>query len=242
MATTQRLDKILSNMGYGSRKEVKQLIKNGVVSINGNCVLDGSISIDPNKCCIKVNDKILVYKQYAYIMMNKPTDVISATWDSKLRTAVDILPEEYRHYDLFPAGRLDIDTVGLLLLTNDGNLAHRIISPKNHIPKKYYALVDGEVNELDIERFREGITMDDGYKAMPSDLRIIRSGSVSEVELIIYEGKFHQVKRMFKTTGKSVKYLKRLEIGNLILDDSLSEGECRELTEEELDGLIKILS
>ncbi len=240
MRKTQRLDKILSNMGYGSRKEVKQLIKKGVVSVDSICVLDSSITIDPYKCRIMVNEKLLVYKQYIYIMMNKPIGVISATCDNELKTVIDILPEEYRHYNPFPAGRLDIDTVGLLLLTNAGKLAHRLTSPTNLIPKKYYALVDGRVTEFDIEKFREGVLLDDGYRAMPSELKILRSGLVSEVELIIYEGKFHQVKRMFKSTGKSVRYLKRLEIGNLVLDDMLHEGECRELTEEELDKLIEV--
>jgi len=151
-----------------------------------------------------------------------------------VKTVVDILPDEFRHFDLFPAGRLDIDTEGLLLMTNDGQLAHELLSPKKHVPKKYYALIAGNVTEEDKRKFSEGVVLDDGYKTLPADMTILRSGERSEVELVICEGKFHQVKRMFEAVGKKVKYLRRIEMGGLKLDESLEPGECRELTEEEL--------
>jgi 16S rRNA pseudouridine516 synthase len=150
---------------------------------------------------------------------------------------VDILPEEYKVFEPFPVGRLDKDTEGLLLMTNDGQLAHELLSPKKHVPKKYYALINGEVNSADIEKFKKGVELDDGYVTLPAKLDILKSGERSEIEVIIYEGKYHQVKRMFESVGKQVTYLKRIEMGPLKLDDGLKLGECRELTENELEQL-----
>ncbi len=237
MGTTQRLDKILSNSGYGTRKEAGQLIRSGNVTVDGVTVKDRGMHVDPESSVIEVCGERLKYRKFIYLMMNKPQGVISATTDNRHETAVDILPDEYRGFNLFPAGRLDIDTEGLLLMTNDGQLAHDLLSPKRNVPKTYYALVRGVVTREDVERFREGVTLDDGYRTLPAELEIIRQGSDSEVELTIYEGKFHQVKRMFEAVGKKVKYLKRLRIGNLVLDENLEPGECRELTMEELDML-----
>ncbi|MFZ5985845.1 MAG: pseudouridine synthase [Bacillota bacterium] len=237
MRETQRVDKILSNFGYGTRKEIKQLVKCGAVKVDGIIVKDSGIHVDPNESSIEVSGEILKYREYIYVMMNKPQGVISATYDNKLRTVVDILPNEYKCFDLFPAGRLDIDTEGLLLMTNDGQLAHELLSPKKHVPKRYYAIIDGNVTESDVEAFKEGVVLDDGYKTLSSNLLILKSGDISEIEIVIFEGKFHQVKRMFEAVGKKVKYLKRVEMGKLKLDETLETGQCRELTDEEISLL-----
>ena len=221
MRRTKRLDKILSNLGYGTRKEIKQLVRDGAVKVDGKEVNDSGLHVDPNQSVIEINGEVLNYREFIYVMMNKPAGVISATYDSRLKTVVDILPDEFRHFDLFPAGRLDIDTEGLLLMTNDGQLAHELLSPKKHVPKKYYALIAGNVTEEDKRKFSEGVVLDDGYKTLPADMTILRSGERSEVELVICEGKFHQVKRMFEAVGKKVKYLRRIEMGGLKLDESL---------------------
>ncbi len=230
---TQRVDKILSNFGFGSRKEIKQLVKNGQVKVDGVVIKDSAMHVNPKESVIEVAGEILKYRQFIYIMMNKPQGVISATYDNRLRTVIDILPDEFKCFNLFPVGRLDIDTEGLLLLTNDGQLAHELLSPKKHVPKRYYALIDGNVTEKDADAFWEGVVLDDGYKTLPSELFILKSGAFSEVEIVIYEGKFHQVKRMFEAVGKKVKYLKRIQMGELKLDETLNTGEVRELTEDE---------
>jgi len=238
MRETQRVDKILSNLGFGTRKEIKQLIKNGEVKVDGHIINDSGMHVDPKKSQIEVSGQKLNYRQYIYIMMNKPAGVISATFDNKHKTVVDILPEEYKCFNVFPVGRLDIDTEGLLLLTNDGQLAHELLSPKKHVPKRYFAFIDGEVTEEDVKKFEEGITLDDGYKTLPAELYILDSGVNSSIDVVIYEGKFHQIKRMFEAVGKKVKFLKRITMANLVLDKELAPGECRELTEEELTNLI----
>lgn len=234
MGGTQRLDKILSNLGYGTRKEVRQLIRQGMVKVDGIIATDNGMHIDPHVVLINVNGEVLNYREFIYIMMNKPQGVISATFDNKYRTVVDLLSDEYKVFHPFPVGRLDIDTEGLIILTNDGALAHQLLSPKKCIPKKYYAVVQGEIIEDDIEKFRAGVVLDDGYKTMSAELKII---SQREAELTIYEGKFHQVKRMFESVGKRVKYLRRIEMGNLGLDRNLSLGSFRELTREEIEIL-----
>lgn len=234
MRNTQRLDKILGNFGYGTRKDIKQAVKDGVVKVDGAVVRDSSMHVDPKCRIIEINGETLNYREFIYVMMNKPDGVVSATYDNRLRTVIDILPDEFRCFELFPVGRLDIDTEGLLVLTNDGQLAHELLSPKKHVSKKYYALVDGVVTEEDVLAFKEGVVLDDGYRTMPGDLTILKSDTNSEIELVIYEGKFHQVKRMFEAVNKKVKYLRRIEMGKLKLDEKLSTGECRELTDEEL--------
>ncbi len=237
MAENQRIDKVLANLGYGTRKEVKSIIKNGGVAIDGIAVYDSGTHVDPDRQCISVNGERINYKEFVYIMMNKPAGVISSTEDSMDKTVIDILTPDYRVFNLSPIGRLDKDTVGLMLLTNDGDLTHRIISPKNHVPKVYYAKINGVVTSEDIQKFKEGVTLDDGYKTMPANLKIIESGDVSTIELEIFEGKFHQVKRMFESVDKKVTYLMRLSIGPIGLDPSLSQGSFRELTYDELSIL-----
>lgn len=233
----ERLDKVLSNMGYGTRKEVKALVKRGEVSVNGAFVKDSAQHVQPEIDDIFVSGEKLLYKRYVYIMLNKPQGVISATEDDYDKTVIDLLDEELRIFEPAPVGRLDKDTEGLLLITNDGELNHLLLSPRRHVPKKYYARIQGIVAEEDKLRFKEGIVLDDGYKTMPAKLHIISSNEVSEIEVIIYEGKYHQVKRMFEAIGKKVIYLKRLEMGPLKLDEKLGTGEYRELHEEELKML-----
>lgn len=230
----QRLDKILGHLGFGSRKEIKKSMRSWNVTVNGVHVTDSSTQVDPNQDLIYVNGEQILYREFIYLMMNKPQGVISATEDLKERVVVDLLDDEYRLFDPFPVGRLDKDTEGLLLLTNDGQLAHRLLSPKKHVPKRYFAIVKGKVSEEDIHIFQKGVTLEDGYHTLPSELTIIKSAPVSEIELTIYEGKFHQVKRMFQAVGKEVTYLKRVQMGSLQLDPSLSLGSYRELTEDEI--------
>ncbi|AOT72345.1 pseudouridine synthase [Geosporobacter ferrireducens] len=237
MAKTLRLDKLLSNMGYGTRKEIKSVVKKGWVLVNQQVVKDSSQHVDPSQDKIMVNGEELVYREYIYVMMNKPQGVISASFDPRVKTVVDLLPDEYQVYEPFPIGRLDKDTEGLLLLSNDGKLSHELLSPKKHIPKTYFAMIDGNVDEKDVALFSEGVVLEDGYKTLPGQLRILKSGEQSEIELTIYEGKFHQVKRMFLAVGKTVTYLKRISMGNLKLDESLELGDFRELTAEELEIL-----
>lgn len=232
-----RIDKFLANMGFGTRKEVKQLIKSKAVTVDGDTVKDSGQNIQPDTATVKVYGDHVEYKPYVYIMMNKPAGVISATEDHKDKTVVDLLGAEVAHYDLHPVGRLDKDTVGLLLLTNDGDLTHQLLSPKKKVPKRYYAHVEGRVTQKDVEAFQEGVELEDGYKTKPGELIILKSDQISDIELVITEGKFHQVKRMFEAVEKKVVYLKRLEMGSLSLDSELLEGEYRELTVEELDSL-----
>lgn len=231
----ERLDKIISNLGYGSRKEIKALVKKGLVKVDGEVVKDNGLLIDPEKSVININGEDLFYREYIYLMMNKPDGVISATYDNREETVIDLLEVEHQVFNPFPVGRLDKDTVGLLLLTNDGELNHRLISPKWHVDKVYYAKIDKAVDEKDVEAFKNGITLDDGYKCKEGKLEIISSSDEgAEVMVTIQEGKYHQVKRMFEALGKTVVYLKRTEFGGLPLDQELEEGEYRELTEDEL--------
>lgn len=234
-----RLDKLLANMGYGSRKEVKQLLKQKEVEVDGVIVKDASIHVDPSIQKVKVFGEEVIYKEFVYIMMNKPAGVVSATFDNYDRTVVDLLEEDVNYFNPFPVGRLDKDTEGLMFMTNDGDLAHRLLSPKKHIPKKYFAKINDIVTQEDVEAFKKGITLDDGYETMPGNLEIIKADYNSEVFVTIYEGKFHQIKRMFEARGKKVIYLKRLSMGSLKLDESLSLGDYRELTDEELALLKK---
>lgn len=229
-----RLDKFLSHMGYGTRKEVKILVKSKAIQVNEAVVKDSSMHVNELKDKVAVYGDVVVYKEFIYLMMNKPPGVISATEDSREQTVIDLLDEDVRHFEPYPVGRLDKDTVGLLLLTNDGALTHRLLSPNKDVPKVYYANIEGVVDESDITAFSNGVILDDGYHTKPGILKVLKSDSISEIELAITEGKFHQVKRMFEAVGKNVVYLKRLSMGLLELDATLAEGTYRELTEEEL--------
>lgn len=236
----ERLDKILANMGYGTRKEVKKLVKSNLVEVNGEKVKDPSINVDPKKDKILVENEIVDYRKFIYIMMNKPEGVVSATVDNYDETVIDLLEEEYKVFNPFPVGRLDKDTVGLLLITNDGELNHKLISPKWNVDKVYYAEINKEVDDRDIEAFKNGIVISEGYKCRPGKLEIIKSDeNGAEVYVTIQEGKFHQVKRMFEALDKEVVYLKRVKFGNINLDETLKEGEYRELTEDELENILE---
>ncbi|WP_334299595.1 pseudouridine synthase [Mediterraneibacter glycyrrhizinilyticus] len=231
-----RLDKFLADMGYGTRSEVKKEITKGNVKINGLSVRKPETKIDTEKDEVMYREQPAAYEKYEYYMLNKPAGVISATTDKKEKTVLDLIGEKQRK-DLFPVGRLDKDTEGLLLITNDGELAHRLLSPKKHVDKVYYVRVQGELAEEDIRRLAEGIDIGEEKLTLPARLVIRKSGQFSEAEITIQEGKFHQVKRMFHALGKEVVYLKRLSMGTLVLDGNLKPGEYRKLTKEERDGL-----
>ncbi|MBE3591441.1 MAG: rRNA pseudouridine synthase [Thermoanaerobacter sp.] len=235
-----RIDKLLSNTGIGTRKEAKKFIKEGLVLVNGNTVKDAGLIVDTESDEILFDGEKINYKEFIYIMINKPKGVISATYDEVEKTVIDLLPQELKARNPFPVGRLDKDTEGLLLITNDGDLAHQLLSPKKNVIKKYYAEILGFVNESDIEAFNEGIILENGYKTLPANLEILFSSSdVSKVYVYIREGKYHQIKRMFESVGKKVIYLKRLAMGSLTLDENLKPGEWRQLSEEELSFLKK---
>jgi 16S rRNA pseudouridine516 synthase len=232
-----RIDKMLANLGFGSRKEVKQLLKSGAVKVDDVVVKDPKQHVDTNNQIVTLNGDVIEYKEFIYLMMNKPQGVLSATEDSAQETVIDLLELEDQVYEPFPVGRLDKDTEGLLLITNDGQLAHRLLSPKKHVPKTYFAVIDREVTDEDVKAFAEGVTLDDGYETKPGELKILKSGIRSDIELTITEGKFHQVKRMFEAVGKKVVYLKRISMGPLPLDETLELGEYRELTDDEIEML-----
>ncbi|MBS4537817.1 rRNA pseudouridine synthase [Clostridium sp. D2Q-11] len=239
MAKKERLDKILSNLGYGTRKEIKGKIKAGLVKVEGKIIKDSSLKVNPGDSLIEFNNKEIDYRKYIYLLMNKPQGVISATDDNYHKTVIDLIDNEFKAFEPFPVGRLDKDTEGLLLLTNDGKLAHNLLSPKKHIDKKYYVEVKGELTSKDEIAFKDGIDIGEKDITLPADLQIISSGKISTGYVTIREGKFHQVKRMFKELGKEVVYLKRVSMGELLLDPNLRLGEYRELTTKELEKLNK---
>lgn len=232
----ERLDKVLASMGLGTRKEVKQLVKQRIIEVDGVVATDPGMHVIPEEQTIVVDGEPINFKRWVYIMLNKPPGVISATEDPRHETVVDLLPIEWA-IKVHPVGRLDIDTEGLLLLTNDGQLSHSLLSPKKKVDKEYFARINGVVTEEHIRYFAEGVVLDDEYKTLPARLEILSSGPISEIRVTIMEGKFHQVKRMFAAYDLEVIYLKRLRMGSLHLDESLELGEFRELTEEELESL-----
>ena len=234
MGKKMRVDKLLSNVGVASRSELKKYCKQGLISVNGKVINNPGVQVDSENDDVRFNGEKIVYREFVYIMLNKPDGYISATFDKYDPIVLDLIDQSYLVFEPFPVGRLDKDTEGLLVLTNDGQLAHRVLSPKKHVPKTYYAKIQGKVTEEDILAFEKGVILDDGYETMPSQLKILKSDDMSEIELTIHEGKFHQVKRMFESVGKKVVYLKRLSMGKLKLDESLGLGEYRELTEEEV--------
>lgn len=234
-----RLDKFLANSGIGTRKEVKELLKKRLIKVNDEIVKDGKIHVDENEDTVKYKDEIISYKKFVYIMLNKPNGVISATEDKVHKTVIDLLGDEYRTFEIFPVGRLDIDTEGLLLLTNDGVLSHNLLSPNKHVDKKYYVELEKLLTKMDIDKLEKGVELKD-FTTKDAKVEIIENGEESDkirVYITISEGKFHQVKRMFKAVGNEVKYLKRVKMGTLSLDENLKLGEYRELTEDELTKL-----
>ncbi len=230
-----RLDKFLCEMGVGTRSEVKAYLKKGQVTVNGEIIKKPEVKIDENadKICFMGNK--LFYEAVQYFLLNKPAGCVTATRDKLSETVMSYLPENARD-DLFPVGRLDKDTEGLLLITNDGALAHELLSPKKHVDKTYFAAIDGKVKEEHILKFANGVDIGDEELTMPAKLKILTSGEISEIELTIQEGRFHQVKRMFEAIGTKVTYLKRISMGPLTLD-GLQPGEVRKLTDEEIFNL-----
>lgn len=237
---TLRLDKILAHMGKASRREIKHIIKANRVTVNGIIVRSPDMHIRLDHDRIELDGEPVVYREFIYLMLHKPSGVLSATEDKFEKVVTELLEKEHQVFAPFPVGRLDKDTEGLLLLTNDGVLAHNLLSPKKHVDKTYFAKVDGLVTERDINSFAQGVTLDDGYRTMPATLVVLKSAIQSEVEVTIQEGKFHQVKRMFAAVGKNVLYLKRLSMGPLLLDPLLAPGNYRELWPEEIEALEKI--
>jgi len=231
-----RLDRILASMGFGTRREVKQLVKERRVTLDGGVVRDAGIIVNLSGQVIEVDGQPVIYREHIYVMLHKPAGVLSATEDTRDKTVVDLVEHDYGFYEPFPVGRLDKDTEGLILLTNDGVLAHALTSPRNHVPKVYYVEVAGRLSATDIGAVHQGIELGD-FKTMPGTLDIISEGEQSTARLTIYEGKFHQIKRMMLALGKQVTYLKRLSIGPLVLDSELKPGAYRELTVAELTAL-----
>ncbi|MFF2887820.1 pseudouridine synthase [Paenibacillus sp. NPDC057967] len=256
MAEKLRIDKLLAHMGFGTRSEIKRAVKQGKVAVDGKVVKDSGLIVTPDEHTVTYDGETVVYRDVIYLMLNKPQGVISATEDGRERTVIDLLAPEDRLLNPFPVGRLDKDTVGLLLLTNDGGLAHELLSPRKHVDKTYEALVLGNVNEDDVKAFQEGVTLDDGYVTLPAELQVLNrslsprpEGSTADssgdqsspvhslIRLTIREGKFHQVKRMFEAVGKKVLTLKRVSMGTLMLDEYLPEGHYRELSGDEVEQL-----
>lgn len=228
-----RLDKFLANMGVGSRSEVKNYIRWHKVLVNGMPPKGPEQKIDEKNDIVVFEGREIGYQKEHYIMLHKPAGVITATEDKKEKTVIDLIDLPIKK-QLFPVGRLDKDTEGLLILTNDGALSHDLLSPKKHVSKVYYAKIEGRVTAEDVEKFREGLVIDETFTALPAELVVLNEDVVSEVQIKIYEGKFHQIKRMFEAVGKKVLYLKRISMGALSLDEELAAGEYRELTEEEI--------
>ena len=233
-----RIDKCLADCGLGTRSEVKSLLKAKRITVNGKVVTNGKVQVNPETDEILFDGEKIQYEEFVYIMMNKPKGVVSATEDNLHKTVLDLIDPLYLKKGVFPVGRLDIDTHGLLLLTNDGELAHRLLSPKKHVTKIYQARVEGVMTLEDAAAFERGIVLSDGTECMPARLDILSTTQdESVVQIHLKEGKFHQVKRMVKACGKNVVDLQRLTMGTLKLDERLALGESRPLTEEELQSL-----
>ncbi len=236
MAKAIRLDKFLVEMGKGSRTQIRDAAKKGRIQVNGTVEKKTERKIDPENDQVLFDQIPVSYQKFEYIMLNKPQGVVSATRDNLHQTVLDLLHDTVRQ-DLFPVGRLDIDTEGLLLITNDGNLAHRLLSPNRHVDKQYYAVVSGTLPADCEAQMAKGLTLKDGTNVKPAVLTVIDRGKESTVLLTIQEGKFHQVKRMFEVMDCQVTYLKRLSMGTLHLDETLSPGEYRRLTDKEIGEL-----
>lgn len=232
----ERIDKIISSQSNYSRKDVKNFIQKRMVMVNGNVVCDANLKIDENNSIIEINGEKIEFKKNIYLMLNKPKGYISATEDRTMKTVLDLVPEKYLNRELFPAGRLDKDTTGLMIITDDGKMAHNILSPKKHIKKLYKVTLDIAPTEEMVKKFEKGIKLNDGE--CKSAKMVIVNDRIALVTLV--EGRYHQIKRMFGCFGAKVVELKRLEMGNLHLPENLEEGMCRELTEEELKLLQEI--
>lgn len=232
----ERLDKVLAGTGRWSRREVKLLVRQGLVRLNGAAAVSAEEKCDPETAVITVNGETVALRRFTYVLLHKPGGVLTATEDRRQETVMELLPQELRRVGLAPVGRLDKDTEGLLLLTNDGELTHRLLSPKYHVDKRYFARVDGHLTAAHAETFAKGMTLGDGLKCLPARLEILPDNGCI---VTVREGKFHQVKRMLAACGAPVVYLKRLSMGPLVLGDELGRGEHRMLREEEVAALYR---
>jgi 16S rRNA pseudouridine516 synthase len=232
-----RLDKFLKDQGCAARSELKELIRKGSVKVNDIVVKDPGTHVTPEEDRISLDGEPVCYRQFVYYMLNKPKGIITATEDTRMETVIDLLPDDIRRRDVFPVGRLDRDTEGLLLITNNGAFAHDLLSPKKHVVKLYEARLDSFPGDRAIKAFKEGVVLGDGYNSLPAELRFLSKTEPVIAQVEIYEGKFHQVKRMFKAVGAEVISLKRLKMGEVWLDENLKPGEFRELTRQEVSLL-----
>ena len=229
----QRLDKIIASQGKYSRNDVRRLVRSGGVTVNGKAVSDSGVKVDPECDVINVCGESFGYSEYVYIMLNKPQGVVSASRSPGEKTVVDLVPDELKRQGLFPAGRLDKDTTGFVLITDDGAFAHDILSPKKHIEKTYIAVLDRPIGESELEKFRTGVILADGYECLPAQITPLTDDGLT-VEIKLREGKYHQIKRMAAACGSHVNKLRRISMGALELDSSLAEGECRLISADEL--------
>lgn len=230
----ERLDKLIANSGTLSRKEVHRLIRAGAVKVNGITTKDRGFCVDPENVSVTVNGEEFILRKYVYIMLNKPEGIVSAARDDREKTVIDLVPEEYKKKNLFPAGRLDRNTTGFVLITDDGDYAHSILSPKNHVEKTYEARLAEPIDGAALDKIADGITLGDGTECLPAKLKVLEDGENPLIEVKICEGKYHQIKRMFAAAGNAVIGLKRVQIGGLPLDENLGEGECKILSAEEV--------
>ncbi len=228
-----RLDKYLADMGVGTRSQVKQFIKKGQIQVNGEIQKRPETKLDIAKDKVLFQGEEISYQEYVYYILHKPAGYVSAVKDNLYPTVLSLI-DNPQGFQLFPVGRLDLDTEGLLLITNDGTLAHELLSPKKHVEKTYYARIDGKITEEDQRRFAAGLDIGDEKDTLPAKLEILKSGEESEITVTITEGRYHQIKRMFEAVGKKVTYLKRLQMGSLKLEETLEPGTYRALTEEEI--------
>lgn len=235
---SERLDKLIAGQLNLSRNDAKKLIASGKVTLDGVIVRAPEQKADPSAAQIAVGGTPLLYKPFIYIMLNKPAGVVSATRDTKQKTVLDLIPAPLARKGLFPAGRLDKDTVGFVLITDDGELAHRMLSPKNHVPKTYLASLDALLDEEGFARLEQGIDLGDGTICKPARVRVVEADRPNTVEIIITQGMYHQIKRMFTAVGRQVLHLKRTAIGALALDESLREGECKEIFHKDVEKLL----
>lgn len=230
----QRLDKIIATQFNISRSMARLQIHRGKVTVDGKYIRDPSAQFEPDSCAVAYKGQALDYKEHIYIIMNKPEGVLSASEDKKRETVVDLVPDSLKRSGLFPVGRLDRDTTGLLIITDDGDFAHRVISPKKNIFKTYKVTLDGDITDQIIDTFKKGVVLADKTECRPAELKRL-SENVAEIK--ISEGRYHQIKRMFGTVGLGVNKLERTAIGNLTLDSNILQGECRELTDSELNSI-----
>lgn len=235
----ERMDKLLAARTEYSRKDAKKLVWTGRVRHNGKLATSPDAKVDLEKDTLELDGKALLIKEHLYLMMNKPAGVLSAARDPKQPTVLDLVPPELRRAGLFPAGRLDKDTEGFVLITDDGDFAHRILSPKRHIPKTYHARIDGPMTEEMVQGFADGVQLEDEEDpCLPASLKLLEDGAEPLCEVILTQGMYHQVKRMFLHYGRRVLWLKRVAMGGLLLDENLAQGQCREILDKEMESLL----